>query len=59
MPQWDEVRAALAAWDGEGVPDRVVRRGAGMLLAALEQVSEAAEESPSFAESRAERAAGE
>ncbi|MBV7649269.1 FUSC family protein [Streptomyces albidoflavus] len=59
VPQWDEVRAALAAWDGEGVPDRVVRRGAGMLLAALEQVSEAAEESPPFAESRAERAAGE
>ncbi|WP_436737527.1 FUSC family protein [Streptomyces sp. BBFR102] len=48
VPQWDEVRAALAAWDGEGVPDRVVRRGAGMLLAALEQVSEAAEESPPF-----------
>ncbi|GFH79765.1 hypothetical protein Sgou_44350 [Streptomyces gougerotii] len=46
VPQWDEVRAALAAWDGEGVPDRVVRRGAGMLLAALEQVSEAVEESP-------------
>ncbi|MFD5027476.1 FUSC family protein [Streptomyces sp. NPDC058373] len=55
VPQWDEVRAALAAWDGEGVPDRVVRRGAGMLLAALEKVSDAAEESPPFTESRREQ----
>ncbi|WP_405394593.1 FUSC family protein [Streptomyces gougerotii] len=59
VPQWDEVRAALAAWDAEGVPDRVVRRGAGMLLAALEQVSEAVEESPPFAESRAGRPAAD
>ncbi|HET6858851.1 MAG TPA: FUSC family protein, partial [Streptomyces sp.] len=29
-PKWDAVRAALAAWDGDGVPDRVVRRGAGL-----------------------------
>ena len=49
VPQWDAVRAALAAWDGGRVPDRVVRRGAGLLLAALEEVSEAVEESPPFA----------
>lgn len=41
MPQWQAVRDALADWDGEGVPDRVVRRGAGLLLEALEELSDA------------------
>ncbi|MET9493558.1 FUSC family protein [Streptomyces sp. NPDC006552] len=41
VPRWGPVRAALEAWDGEGVPDRVVRRGAGMLLEALEALSDA------------------
>nr|WP_202539735.1 FUSC family protein [Streptomyces sp. SID8379] len=41
VPRWKPVREALDAWDGEGVPDRVVRRGAGLLLEALEQLSDA------------------
>ncbi|MGW7196878.1 FUSC family protein [Streptomyces chryseus] len=44
VPRWDAVRRALAAWDGEGVPDRVVRKGAGMLLDALEDLSRALDE---------------
>ncbi|MEV0089975.1 FUSC family protein [Streptomyces sp. NPDC050738] len=43
VPQWDAVREALAAWDGEGVPDRVVRKGAGLVLTSLEEFSEALE----------------
>ncbi|MBO0513467.1 FUSC family protein [Streptomyces beijiangensis] len=43
-PKWDEVREALAAWDGEGVPDRVVRKGAGLVLESLEEFSEALDE---------------
>ncbi|MFG2148225.1 FUSC family protein [Streptomyces sp. NPDC048696] len=41
VPAWDEVERALAAWDGEGVPDRVVRKGAGLLLRSLDDFSEA------------------
>lgn len=41
VPDWEPVRAALDAWDGEGVPDRVVRRGAGMVLEALQEFSDA------------------
>ncbi|MEU8483617.1 FUSC family protein [Streptomyces sp. NPDC048641] len=41
VPNWQAVRDALADWDGEGVPDRVVRRGAGLLLEALEELSDA------------------
>ena len=41
VPRWQAVRDALADWDGEGVPDRVVRRGAGLLLEALEELSDA------------------
>jgi uncharacterized membrane protein YccC len=41
VPRWRAVRDALADWDGEGVPDRVVRRGAGLLLEALEDLSDA------------------
>jgi hypothetical protein len=41
VPRWQAVRDALADWDGEGVPDRVVRRGAGLLLEALEDLSDA------------------
>ncbi|MFJ8826237.1 FUSC family protein [Streptomyces sp. NPDC102467] len=41
VPGWKPVRAALDAWDGEGVPDRVVRRGAGMLVETLEELSDA------------------
>ncbi|MGV2918211.1 FUSC family protein [Streptomyces alfalfae] len=46
VPEWDAVRTALAEWDGEGVPDRVVRRGAGLLLEALEDLSEALDTTP-------------
>ncbi|MFZ3558343.1 FUSC family protein [Streptomyces sp. BH055] len=41
IPRWKPVREALEAWDGEGVPDRVVRRGAGLLLETLEELSDA------------------
>ncbi|MFI7387456.1 FUSC family protein [Streptomyces sp. NPDC049813] len=41
VPRWQPVREALEAWDGEGVPDRVVRRGAGMLVETLEELSDA------------------
>ncbi|MCQ4213054.1 FUSC family protein, partial [Streptomyces longispororuber] len=41
VPRWKPVRAALDAWDGEGVPDRVVRRGAGLLLGTLDELTEA------------------
>ncbi|WP_312870381.1 FUSC family protein [Streptomyces himalayensis] len=41
VPNWDSVRAALDEWDGEGVPDRVVRRGAGLLLETLDELSNA------------------
>ncbi|MEV5611545.1 FUSC family protein [Streptomyces sp. NPDC052225] len=41
VPRWKPVRDALDAWDGEGVPDRVVRRGAGLLLETLEDLSDA------------------
>ncbi|MGW6270536.1 FUSC family protein [Streptomyces sp. NPDC055060] len=41
VPKWNAVREALDAWDGEGVPDRVVRRGAGLLLKTLEELSDA------------------
>ncbi|MER5178949.1 FUSC family protein [Streptomyces sp. NPDC002896] len=41
VPKWDAVRAVLDEWDGEGVPDRVVRRGAGLLLGTLDELSDA------------------
>ncbi|MFZ3569775.1 FUSC family protein [Streptomyces sp. BH097] len=41
IPRWKPVREALEAWDGEGVPDRVVRRGAGLFLETLEELSDA------------------
>ncbi|MFJ8000215.1 FUSC family protein [Streptomyces sp. NPDC096310] len=44
VPRWDAVREELARWDGEGVPDQVVRSGAGLLLDALEELSAALEE---------------
>ncbi|MBM7168417.1 FUSC family protein [Streptomyces sp. G44] len=46
LPRWDAVRAALEQWDGEGVPDRVVRRGAGLLLDTLEELSDALDTAP-------------
>ncbi|MFH8292489.1 FUSC family protein [Streptomyces sp. NPDC018059] len=46
LPQWDAVRTALAEWDGEGVPDRVVRRGAGLLLDTLEELTDALDTAP-------------
>ncbi|WP_369215382.1 FUSC family protein, partial [Streptomyces flavofungini] len=46
VPRWDEVREALAEWEGEGVPDRVVRKGATLLLQALEDLSEALDTTP-------------
>ncbi|MGW7085326.1 FUSC family protein [Streptomyces sp. NPDC054871] len=46
VPKWEAVRKALDEWDGEGVPDRVVRRGAGLLLATLEELSDALDTAP-------------
>ncbi|QCX78241.1 Inner membrane protein YccS [Streptomyces sp. YIM 121038] len=46
VPDWGPVREALDAWDGEGVPDRVVRRGAGLLLQALDDLSDALDTAP-------------
>ncbi|GAA2272315.1 hypothetical protein GCM10010145_53270 [Streptomyces ruber] len=49
VPHWDEAREALAAWDAEAAPgeargqgaDAFVRRGAHLLLKALDELSEA------------------
>ncbi|MFD9789685.1 FUSC family protein [Streptomyces sp. NPDC059070] len=41
VPGWDEVERALAARDGEAGADRVVRKGAGLLLDALRDFSDA------------------
>ncbi|MFG2722842.1 FUSC family protein [Streptomyces sp. NPDC048416] len=41
VPRWEEVELALAAWDGEGVPDRVVRSGAGLVLHCLDDLTDA------------------
>jgi hypothetical protein len=45
VPRWDVVREALEAWDAEGVPqdgpEAFVRRGAGLLLDSLVELSEA------------------
>ncbi|WP_405562088.1 FUSC family protein [Streptomyces sp. NBC_01180] len=41
VPHWDEVRENLAVWDGEGVPDEVVRSGVGLLLDALDELTAA------------------
>ncbi|WP_344646334.1 FUSC family protein, partial [Streptomyces durmitorensis] len=46
VPKWEAVRKALDEWDGEGVPDRVVRRGASLLLATLEELSDALDTAP-------------
>ncbi|MGW6526601.1 FUSC family protein [Streptomyces venezuelae] len=46
VPKWEAVRTALDEWDGEGVPDRVVRRGAGLLLETLDELSDALDTSP-------------
>ncbi|GAA3080782.1 hypothetical protein GCM10010449_01030 [Streptomyces rectiviolaceus] len=46
VPKWEAVRKALDEWDGEGVPDRVVRRGAGLLLTTLEELSDALDTAP-------------
>ncbi|MEV5980794.1 FUSC family protein [Streptomyces sp. NPDC052114] len=46
VPRWDAVREALDAWDGEGVPDRVVRRGAGLLVETLDELSDALDTTP-------------
>ncbi|QES43010.1 hypothetical protein DEJ49_20305 [Streptomyces venezuelae] len=46
VPKWEAVRAALDEWDGEGVPDRVVRRGAGLLLETLDELSDALDTTP-------------
>ncbi|MFF1693227.1 FUSC family protein [Streptomyces sp. NPDC058257] len=46
VPKWEAVREALDAWDGDGVPDRVVRRGASLLLATLQELSDALDTAP-------------
>ncbi|WP_328378083.1 FUSC family protein [Streptomyces sp. NBC_00440] len=46
VPHWDEVRENLEAWDGEGVPDQVVRSGAGLLLDTLDELTAALDEEP-------------
>ncbi|MFI0978421.1 FUSC family protein [Streptomyces sp. NPDC021093] len=42
-PKWDTFRAALDAWDAEDTTgdDKVVRKGAGLLLEALDELTEA------------------
>ncbi|MFF0744166.1 FUSC family protein [Streptomyces sp. NPDC004111] len=41
-PEWDAFRAALAAWDSEDTAgdDKVVRKGAGLLLEALDELTD-------------------
>ncbi|SDK43431.1 FUSC family protein [Streptomyces indicus] len=46
VPDWKPVRECLDCWDGEGVPDRVVLRGARLLLDALDELSDALAPSP-------------
>lgn len=46
VPKWEAARKALDEWDGEGVPDRVVRRGAALLLATLDELSDALDTTP-------------
>ncbi|MEU6676836.1 FUSC family protein [Streptomyces sp. NPDC046925] len=46
VPKWEAVRKALDEWDGDGVPDRVVRRGAGLLLTTLDELSDALDTAP-------------
>ncbi|MFE3183916.1 FUSC family protein [Streptomyces violascens] len=41
VPRWEGVEQALAAWDGEGVPDRVERRGAGLVVHCLDDLTDA------------------
>ncbi|MEC4018224.1 FUSC family protein [Streptomyces sp. H27-D2] len=42
VPNWDALSAAIDAWEGEGVPSAaVIRRGAGLFLDALEELTEA------------------
>ncbi|MDI3406761.1 FUSC family protein [Streptomyces cavernicola] len=41
VPDWEHVRIVLRDWDGEGLPDRVVRRGGRLLLESLDELSEA------------------
>ncbi|MFC7308358.1 FUSC family protein [Streptomyces monticola] len=45
-PDWEPVRKALREWDGEGVPDRVVRRAGRLLLESLEELSDALDAPP-------------
>ncbi|MDI3389598.1 FUSC family protein [Streptomyces sp. B-S-A8] len=40
VPDWESVREVLRDWDGEGLPDRVVRRGGRLLLESLDELSE-------------------
>ncbi|MFI6941218.1 FUSC family protein [Streptomyces sp. NPDC050418] len=46
VPDWKPVRECLERWDGDGVPDRVVLRGARLLLDGLDELSDALEPSP-------------
>ncbi|WNI31016.1 FUSC family protein [Streptomyces sp. ITFR-6] len=51
VPDWGQVRDALAAWDErerlrDGVADPVVRNGAGLLLDALEEFSRGLDDGP-------------
>ncbi len=46
VPDWKPVRECLENWDGEGVPDRVVLRGARLLLDALDELSDALQPAP-------------
>ncbi|MCK8677902.1 FUSC family protein [Streptomyces lichenis] len=41
VPEWGELRATVAHWDRESVPDPVLRNGARLLLEALDELSEA------------------
>ncbi|MER5887439.1 FUSC family protein [Streptomyces sp. NPDC001941] len=47
VPSWDGVRGALERWEVADAPDPVVRKGAGMLLDTLEELTGAlADEAP-------------
>ncbi|MDQ8707830.1 FUSC family protein [Streptomyces sp. LHD-70] len=63
VPDWEPVRAVLRDWNGDGLPDRVVRRGGRLLLESLDELSEcldttAPRESRNAARNAAGNAAG-
>ncbi|NBE51247.1 FUSC family protein [Streptomyces boluensis] len=41
VPDWEQLRRVLRDWNGDDLPDRVVRRGGRLLLASLDELSAA------------------